>query len=115
LSASAKQAVNYIFANYVLELIARNRGRIEECTPVFAPFEQTLLVQPIERGHQRGVSNALFESKIDVAHAHFAPFPGFVEHRALQLTQGERHHFVGTPKAAEKKSRWSHDQLFCLE
>src|SRR3982751_5032507 len=73
-----------------------------------------LFEEAIERGHQGGVSNALFKGEINIAHTYFPLFPCFIKDGTLELAQGERYDFVGTPKTAKKKSRLSHSQVFCF-
>src|SRR5713101_4763315 len=92
----------------MLEFFTRDRRRVQKRPTVFATIEQPLFIQTIERRHQRGVSDAFFESEINIARADFGPFPGFIEYRALQLAERERRYFVRAAKSTQKKSRSFH-------
>jgi hypothetical protein len=87
--ALAKQPVDNIFANSVIEFIATDRRRVQKCAAVFLLVSRCFLYKRSSVRHQRRVRDALFEREEDVAHADFVALPGLFEDFALQLAESK--------------------------
>lgn len=101
LSSMAQQSVDHVFADAVHKFFAGNRGGIKEGAAIFAAIEQALFVKTVKGSHQGRVGDALFKGEIDIADAHFAPPPRFIEYGALELAERERRYFVRAAKSTQ--------------
>src|SRR5437773_9116439 len=99
----AEQPVDHVFADAVFEFFARDCWRIQKSAAVLPSIEQLLFVKAVERRHQGGIGDSFVKGEIEVAHAHFAALPGFIQDLAFELSERERGNFTRPPKSTEKK------------
>ena len=85
----------------MFEFFARHGGRVQKGASVLAAIQNLLFVEPVERRHQRGVSNALFEGEIDFAHGDFATLPRLLEDFAFEFSQRQRGDFARPAEATQ--------------
>src|ERR1044071_7895786 len=99
--AMTEQSVNHVFFDTVIELVARDHRHVNESAPFLATFEQFLLKETIERGHQGCISDTLFESAVNVAHTDFTKPPGLFHDLTFQLSESETSNFARPAKSTQ--------------
>ena len=106
--ALSQKTVNHVLFDSAIKLVLRNKCRIKKGASILATREQVLLEKTIECGHERGVSNSLFERAVNISHADLAEPPRLFEHLTFEFAEGEAGNFTRTSKSAQQKSRRFH-------
>jgi hypothetical protein len=103
-----EQTVDHVLLDSAIELVRGDKRGIQKRAAIFAPRQKVLFEQPVERGHERGVSDPLLESPVYVAHAHLAKAPRFFEHLTFEFAQSQAGDFTWTAESAQQKARGFH-------